>query len=318
MTLIRKPFELKVQPNIKVLIYGQPGLRKTTFGLSAPSPLLLDADGGVHRIDPRHQCDTVQIEKWEDVMDVLKEDLKGYRTLVIDTAGKLLDFMTNYLIQQDPKLARRDGSLQLNGYGARKVLFINFLRQATALGKHLVFVAHEREDKEGDQKIIRPEIGGSSAGDLIKELDLVGYVQSIGDKKVVSFEPCEKFYGKNTCKLPPKIELINTLEENKNNSQLSTIFDTFYRAVEERKRLAVEYSDLIDVVNGKVDCIEAPESANEVAEWAQSYGGHIWDSKLQAALRISQKTKEVGLRFNKETKKYEEDAPAKAKRRERI
>lgn len=48
------------------------------------------------------------------------------------------------------------------------------------MGKSVIFVAHEREEKVGDEKQIRPEIGGSSAGDLIKELDLVGYMEAIG------------------------------------------------------------------------------------------------------------------------------------------
>ena len=229
--------------------------------------------------------------------------------MIIDTAGKLLDFMTNYIIQEDPKMAKRDGSLQLQGYGARKTLFVSFLRQVAALGKHLVFVAHEKEEKEGDLKVIRPEIGGSSAGDLIKELDLVGYMQSIGDRKMISFEPCEKFYGKNTCKLPPRIELINTLEENKPNGQLSGIFDKFQKSLEERKKLAIDYSELLDIINAKVESIAAAETANEVSEWAQNFDGHIWDSKLQAAMRISHKTKELGLKLNKDSKKYEDPAP---------
>ena len=45
------------------------------------------------------------------------------------------------------------------------------------MGKSVIFVAHEREEKNGEEKQIRPEIGGSSAGDLIKELDLVGYME---------------------------------------------------------------------------------------------------------------------------------------------
>ena len=67
------------------------------------------------------------------------------------------------------------------------------------MGKSVIFVAHEREEKNGEDKQIRPEIGGSSAGDLIKELDLVGYMEAIGKDRTISFDPCEKFYGKNTC-----------------------------------------------------------------------------------------------------------------------
>ena len=50
------------------------------------------------------------------------------------------------------------------------------------MGKHLVFLKHEKEEKEGDNKIIRPEIEGSFGSDLIKELDLVGYMEAIRKK----------------------------------------------------------------------------------------------------------------------------------------
>lgn len=75
------------------------------------------------------------------------------------------------------------------------------------MGKSVIFVAHEREEKNGEDKQIRPEIGGSSAGDLIKELDLVGYMEAIGKDRTISFDPCEKFYGKNTCNLPARIKI---------------------------------------------------------------------------------------------------------------
>lgn len=44
MTKIKKPAELTIAPVLKVLIYGQPGIGKTTLGLSFPDPLLVDCD----------------------------------------------------------------------------------------------------------------------------------------------------------------------------------------------------------------------------------------------------------------------------------
>ena len=51
MTLIRKPAELKVQPKIKMLVYGQAGIGKSTIALSAPAPLLFDFDNGINRVN---------------------------------------------------------------------------------------------------------------------------------------------------------------------------------------------------------------------------------------------------------------------------
>lgn len=312
MSLIKKPSELDVQTTVKALIYGQPGVRKTTFALSAPSPLLLDFDGGVHRVDPIHQTETVQVKSWADVMAVItQEDLSPFKTLVIDTAGKMLDFMSAYLIANDPKLGKKDGSLTLPGYGARKAMFVNFLKQIAAMGKHLIFVAHEREEKEGEQKIIRPEIGGSSAGDLIKELDLVGYMFSIGNKKVIGFEPTEKYYGKNTCKLPAVLDVTETLSvadghasSIRPNNQLSSIIEIYQKSLEERKQVALEYNALLDLIRNAVEEANDAEELNNAVEWAQGLQ-HIWDSKLQASLAIKEKATALGLILNKD-KKYQE------------
>ena len=58
MGLIKKPNELVVKTNLSALIYGQPGMGKTTLALSAPHPLLLDFDGGIHRVNAALRVDT--------------------------------------------------------------------------------------------------------------------------------------------------------------------------------------------------------------------------------------------------------------------
>lgn len=309
MGLIRKPSELQVQTTIKALLYGQPGIGKSTMALSAPSPVLLDFDNGVHRINIQHQVDTLQVVSYDDFLEVLQSgELAPYKTIVIDTAGKMLDYMGAWLIKNDPKLGQRDGSLSLKGYGARKSEFIRVLKAISIMGKHIVFVAHEREEKEGDQKIIRPEIGGSSAGDLIKELDLVGYVQAIGKQRTVSFDPCEKFYGKNTCNLPSTIAVPRLIDEQGNviaqNDLLETIFKSYQNNLEKRKEEVKRYNDLIELIDQNIAAITDCESLNEATKRLQDFDV-IWDSKIQASRKIRAKAVELKCSFNKEKKVYE-------------
>ena len=98
MTLIRKPAELEIPQKIKALVYGQAGMGKTTLALSSPNPLLLDFDNGIHRVNYGHQKDTVQIHAWNEVLDVLKEDLSAYDTIVVDTIGKMMDYIITYVV----------------------------------------------------------------------------------------------------------------------------------------------------------------------------------------------------------------------------
>lgn len=304
MGLIKKPFELKVQALIKVLIYGQPGIGKSTLGLSAPKPLYIDCDKGVHRINPKHQTDTVPVEKWEDIQELLTTDISDYETLVIDTAGKMLGFASDYLGRVNPKNKQGDGSLTQKGYGARKMLFLDFFAKVTALNKHIVFVAHDKEDKKSDMVFVRPDIGGSSGADLIRELDLVGYIEAIGNVRTISFEPTESHYGKNTCNLQPTINLpdINKAP----NDLLTQIFDSYQKNVESRQEMGKEYQELINVITGKVDAIKDAETATEVYTWLNEYPTHIWDSKYIAAMQVSAKAKSLNLIANKELKKYED------------
>ena len=98
MSLIKKPSELAIPSTVKMMIYGQAGMGKSTLALSAPKPLLLDFDNGVKRINMSHLegVDIVQINTWKDVQQVLQEDLSAYETIVIDTVGKMMDFIISY------------------------------------------------------------------------------------------------------------------------------------------------------------------------------------------------------------------------------
>lgn len=308
MSLFKQPSELEVSTTIKALIYGQPGLGKSTLGLSTPSPVLLDFDGGVKRVNGAFQCPTLQVKNWDMVIEALQEDLSPFKTIVIDTAGKMLDFMSAYIIKNDPKMGQRDGSLSLKGYGVRKTMFINFLSQCSMMGKNLIFVAHEREEKDGENRIVRPEIGGSSAGDLIKELDLVGYMQAIGSERTISWSPTEKFYAKNTCNLPAmqKIPIIIDASGNVTgqNIFLSCIFDSYQAYLKKQADISNDYEALIDVVKENVELIVDADTANGITENIGKLQ-HIWDSKLKAGLMIRDKCNSLGLKLNKLTKKYE-------------
>ena len=305
MGIFKNPGELKVTHTIKALIYGEPGIGKSTLALSAPTPVLLDFDGGVQRVNGAFQCPTLQVENWEQVGLALNEIKDGgipCQTIVIDTAGKMLDYMSASIISGNSRLGKSDGSLTLQGYGARKMMFINFLKQVTIMGKHVVFVAHERENNDGDVWKVRPEIGGSSAGDLIKELDLVGYMSAVGKDRTVFWTPTEKFYAKNTCNLPPAHRVMNIVDENGaiigENNFLTLVFANYesylLSTIERRKKYDSLLASFIKGINNVKDV----EMANKVYEKIESFNSHIWDSKIRVEQMLKDKTESMGLRFN--------------------
>lgn len=310
MGLIKKPSELSVKGTLSVLIYGQPGIGKTTFGVSAPDAVLFDYDGGVQRINGAHQVPTLQPTSWEDTNAALKEiaeEMPEVKTIVIDTVGKMLDFMSAYIIKNDPKMGMRDGSLSLKGYGVRKTMFVNFIKNLALMGKNVVFIAHEREDKRNETIIKRPEIGGSSQGDLIKELDLVGYMSAYGKDRVISFDPHEEYYAKNTCNLPAAIKIPVVVDEQGNgtsNVAFANIVKSYKAAQEKRQEQTAEYEALLDVITGKVDAAVDAASLNEAMREVFGYE-HIYDSPLRAQKAVARKGAELKVVYNKAKKCYE-------------
>ena len=113
MSKIKKKSEITLPQKVVGCIVGTPGIGKTTLALSAPKPLLLDCDNGIHRVQAEYRTDCVQVESYEDILDVLQEDLSDYETIVIDTLGKLIEFMLDYFINKDDE--------RINYYNSRPV-----------------------------------------------------------------------------------------------------------------------------------------------------------------------------------------------------
>ena len=310
MGMIKRPSELSVKDTLSVLIYGQPGIGKTTFGVSAPDAVLFDYDGGVQRINGAHQVPTLQPTSWEDTNLALQEiqnEMPEIKTIVIDTVGKMLDYMSAYIIKTDPKMAMRDGSLSLKGYGVRKQMFVNFIKQLSLMGKNVIFIAHEREDKRNETIIKRPEIGGSSQGDLIKELDLVGYMSAYGKDRVITFDPHEEYYAKNTCNLPAAIKLPVVVDESgkgSSNVAFSNIVAQYKVAQEKRQDTTARYEMLLGLIDETMSAVVDVESLNEAM--AKLFAmEQIYDSFLRAQRAVANKGKELGLTYNKIAKRYE-------------
>ena len=303
MSLLTQPSELKHNQPISCLIYGQPGTGKTTLALSADKPVLIDLDRGLYRVEKRFQCPSLQVENYQQILDLINSDeLRPFNTIVIDTLGKLVDRMGDFVARQNPKFKQGDGTLSMKAWGAIKVQFSNLIKTIFNMNKSVIFVAHEKEDKDGDVRFVRPDVSGSSGKDIVKELDLMGYMEMKGNKRTVSFTPSEKYYAKNALNLPPVIEIPDTASGN--------IFfqDKIVAAVAEKRRqeaeLLADYESLKNVIETKVGEIKDIAGLNEV--YGEIRGLQvIWDSQIFANKMLKEKAAALKARYNKETGKFE-------------
>ncbi len=313
MSLIRKSNELNIQSKIKGLIYGQPGMGKTTLAISAPKPLLFDFDNGVHRVNFAHLdgVDTVQIESYQNFLDVLNnEDLTPYETFVIDTGGKALDFMADYIIGKNPKMGKANGTLTLQGYGERKAEFQALVRKVSGMNKHILFVAHRDTRTEGDETRYVPQFGGSNYDSLVTELDLVGYMEANGRERTITFDPTSRNDGKNTCSLPSLIKIPVKVDDKgvamgQNDFFTKHIINAYEARLVARREAGEKYNSLMDDLKLQIEQITDVKSANEFIKRIDKFE-HIGNSKLVASKLLSEKGKALGLTLN-EKKQYEAD-----------
>lgn len=300
MTLIRKPQELSIPTKIKALVYGQAGMGKTTLALSSPKPLLLDFDNGIHRVNYEHQSDTVQIHNWQEAVQVINEDLSAYETIVVDTIGKMMDYIIDDV-----------DSKGFSGWKRWEKIndeFTTFTRELSKRNKNIIFVAHRDTRKEGDETVFVPALREKNYTAIVTELDLLGYVEVKGSKRTITFNPTGRNDGKNTCNLPGLMNIptvVNPQGQALDNKFFQTQIIAPYAAnLQARANTVKAYDSVIAEIKDNINLLTDELSANDFIGRIDSFN-HVGNSKAVASKMLANKAKEIGLSLNTNTKKYE-------------
>lgn len=313
MSLIRKSNELVIPTTIKMMVYGQAGMRKTTTALSAPKPLLLDFDNGVKRVNMSHLdgVDIVQITSWNDVASVLVEDLSSYQTIVVDTIGKMMEYIISY------KCGTRQP--QIRDWGGINQEFSGFVRNLSNLNKNIIFVAHRDTRKEGDDTVFIPALREKSYNSIVTELDLLGYMEAKNEngrvKCTITFDPTNRNDGKNTCNLPSVMEVPTNLDVHgnpiaKNDFITTQVINPYLSMLAVKDAERKKYDKVIEEIKESIEFITDAQSANDFASHINDFE-HVGSSLMKARNLFAAKVKALGLVFDKETKTYS-DADAAA------
>ena len=310
MSLIKKSNELVIPTTVKMMIYGQAGMGKTTVALSAPKPLLLDFDNGVKRVNMAHLdgIDIVQVTSWQDVQQVLQEDLSAYQTIVVDTIGKMMDFIISY------KCGTRQP--QIRDWGGINAEFSWLTRTLSSLNKNVVFVAHRDTRKEGDDTVFIPALREKSYNSIVTELDLLGYLEMRNEngiqKRTITFDPTSRNDGKNTCNLPGLMQVPIILDRNgsptaKNDFITMQVIRPYLNMLQVKKEEAAKYDKVVEEIRDQIEMITDALSANEFAKIINNFD-HVGSSLAKARDMFGKKVKELGLVYDKETKTYADAA----------
>lgn len=282
----------------------------TTVALSAPKPLLLDFDNGVKRMNMAHleNIDTVQVTSWNDVQQVLLEDLSAYQTIIVDTIGKMMDSIITY------KCGSRQPSIRdWSGINAE---FSWMTRTLSSLNKHIIFVAHRDTRKEGDDTVFIPALREKSYNSIVTELDLLGYLEMKSERgiqrRTITFDPTSRNDGKNTCNLPSVMEVPTIVDKNgnptaKNDFITTKIINSYLSMLAAKKAAQEKYDKVIEEIKESIEFITDAKSANEFASHINEFE-HVGSSLMKARSLFAAKVNSLGLVFDKETKTYSDAA----------
>lgn len=175
-------------------IHSPPGIGKTSLGFTADSPILLDFDSGAYRAENRG--DSVPVRSWHEVESIDPADLAGFKTIVIDTAGRALDMLTQKVIADDPRMGK-GGQLSIQGFGKLKTSFTNWLSYIKSLRMDIVLLAHTEEKMRGEDVVDRLDVQGGSKNEIYKCSDVMARLSMKDGKRILNCNPSEFSYGKN-------------------------------------------------------------------------------------------------------------------------
>lgn len=306
MSLIKKPTELVIPSTVKMMIYGQAGMGKTTLALSTPKPLLLDFDNGVKRVNMSHLngVDIVPVSAWSDIKDLMNEDLSAYDTIVIDTIGKMMDYIISY------KCGHRLPSIK--DWGGINAEFSWFTRALSGLNKHIVFVAHRDTRKEGDETVFIPALREKSYNAIVTELDLLGYLEMRNEngtqRRTITFDPTSRNDGKNTCNLPGVMEIPGIINAQgkitgPNTFITEQVFNRYEAMLQIKAAERKRYEELIQTISDDINLITDAASANDFAGRIKEYE-HIGSSLAKAREMFAEKVKSLNLIYDRKSQKY--------------
>jgi hypothetical protein len=285
---------------LTVLIYGDPGIGKTTLANTAPRPVILDFDRGAHRSSLRKKV--LQFVNWQDVINckhTLADVYAECDTVIVDTAGTLLDYMQQYLVEQDPKLATN--SIKL--WGALKKTFAEFFNPLRQLGKNIIFIAHAKEKEEGDIRIKRPLIAGSSYDLLMQSCDLVGYYTTQGNKRVLTFDLSDTITAKNCASIKPVV----MGEVASMSTAMTDILQSTHKSLHAQEQ---EHREAITTVAQWTTFAETCDPETIFSELEQAKLKKSEKTAVWASVTAVMKTR--GFEWNKELKIFLPDASWKA------
>ena len=297
--------------NFSMILYGAPGLGKTTLALSAPKPILIDFDHGISRVKAYHRKATMVCKTYEEVLaDIQSPEIADFETIVIDTGGAFVSYLQDWAMRTNPAQNRqKNGALSLKGFGAVKQEFQRFTNQIRdVMQKNVIYVFHsdEQKDKDGNP-IQRLLCEGAVRNTVWQPCDFGGYMQMIGNRRVVSFTPETEFFAKGCYGIEGQREIPTLTRPTDQNDFLTRLFDEARANIEADNDayapMRKQYDETMAAVHQALDAITDAQTATDAANFIAGLT-HALTSQKEARALLKDKTDSLGLKYSKEAGGY--------------
>lgn len=315
--MIKQGYELDFsKQTFGVILYGAPGVGKTTLAMSdgqhGNSTLLIDLEHGVGRTNPIHRMNThvLSASTYEEVLkDLETPEAKAASTIVIDTAGSLVDYLKDWAMRTKNDAKTKTGAFNsLKGFGYVKSEIESFTNKIkTVMNKNVVYIFHcdEKADKEGNP-IQRLRCEGAFRNTVWTGIDFGAYIQMIGNQRVACFSPEDEFFAKGCHGISGHV----TIPDLGPASVPSFLADLFTKArsnmQEENDAVAIQvngYKGVMETVKGMIEAVSDDETANACMK-AIADMDHFLTSKKESGMMLNTKCKELGLKYDKASNAY--------------
>lgn len=276
---------------ICMIIAGVAGIGKTTLALSSPNPLLIDLDKGIDRVETLYRCDALEVKDYYELIDDLtKNDLSPYKTIVIDTGGKLLEMLKPVVINENAQNGKRNGDLSLQGYGAVKKKFREFIDFIKKLGKHLILIFHATEVNLTDDIVgLRIRMEGSSKDEIWDNVDLGGFIEMRGKNRTIGFSNCERYYAKGTHGISGIYEIPTLNKLSDKNDFITQLFNSYLTQLEKEQIELKKYKELMNKYTPLIENINSKESYDKIITLLKSEKEFPLTSKDEIWAKLKEK-----------------------------
>lgn len=274
------------------LIYGEPGIGKTTFALGATNPLYLDCEDGAQRVELRNLSTvaTVNITSFNELLQITEEDIKPFDTIIIDTIGALIIKAQKYIMEQKKKQ-----TFTIQDWGTLRTYVLSIFEKFK--GKSIIIIAHTDVEKVGESERFIPQAQGSAINVLETSCDLIGYMyRNKTGQRIIDFTGQADAYWKNSFGFSPNIAVPE--QGTGLNNAFQKIIEAKikdYRAIEAKQ--APLFNELYETFTAKINAVSTPEHCTMILKEINETED-VLNIRAKAKVMLNAKVIELGCVYD--------------------